>query len=131
MVILFHLGFSLFVGGDQQTDLISRSSIAEKVRTIAALATHTSMMDEVCIGTAQAVIHTYVNQIKQVCDYTFYLILSLSRLTLLAFQLTPVGAALLADGAVLQMIEYLKQDCPEAQGTFITIEALSRFVQLF
>lgn len=41
-------------------------------------------------------------------------------------QLTPVGAALLADGAVLQMIEYLKQDCPEAQGTFITIEALSR-----
>ncbi|XP_062507418.1 uncharacterized protein LOC134183870 isoform X2 [Corticium candelabrum] len=100
-------GFSLFVGGDQQTDLISRSSIAEKVRTIAALATHTSMMDEVCIGTAQAVIHTYVNQIKQ---------------------LTPVGAALLADGAVLQMIEYLKQDCPEAQGTFITIEALSRSI---
>jgi hypothetical protein len=64
-------------------------------------------MDEVCIGTAQAVCHTYINQIKQ---------------------LTPVGAALLADGAVLQMTEYLKQDCPEAQGTFITIEALSRCI---
>lgn len=100
-------GFSLLVGRDQQTDLISRSGITEKVQTIASLTAHTSIMDEVCIGTAQAVCHTYINQIKQ---------------------LTPVGAALLADGAVLQMTEYLKQDCPEAQGTFITIEALSRCI---
>eukprot|EP00118_Oscarella_pearsei_P026298 m.309736 g.309736 ORF g.309736 m.309736 type:complete len:828 (+) comp47527_c0_seq1:163-2646(+) len=100
-------GFSLFVGTDRKTDLISRGNIVEKVCNINSLVHHVYTIDEVCLGTAQAVVHAYINQIKQ---------------------LTPVGAALLADGAVLQITEYLKQDCPEPQGTFITVEALSRSI---
>lgn len=33
---------------------------------------------------------------------------------------------MLADGAVLHILDYLRFDCPENQGSYITIEALSR-----
>ena len=35
---------------------------------------------------------------------------------------------MLADGAVLHILDYLRFDCPENQGSYITIEALSRYV---
>ena len=48
----------------------------------------------------------------------------------LLLQLTTVGAAMLADGACMQMLEYLIHDCPDPKGTMVTIEALSRSVLL-
>ena len=38
---------------------------------------------------------------------------------------------MLADGAVLHILDYLRFDCPENQGSYITIEALSRYVTNF
>jgi len=34
---------------------------------------------------------------------------------------------MLADGAVIHILDYLRFDCPDNQGTFITTEALSRY----
>lgn len=34
---------------------------------------------------------------------------------------------MLADGAVLHILDYLRFDCPENQGAYITTEALSRW----
>lgn len=41
-------------------------------------------------------------------------------------QLKPVGAAMLADGAVMHLLDYLQFDCPDNHGSFVTVEALGR-----
>lgn len=46
----------------------------------------------------------------------------------LHLQLTPVGAAMLADGAAMHLLDYLQFDCPENHGSFVTVEALGRLV---
>ena len=43
-------------------------------------------------------------------------------------QLTARGAAMLADGAVVHILDYMRFDCPENQGSYITVEALSRYI---
>eukprot|EP00117_Sycon_ciliatum_P008689 scpid30063/ scgid11278/ Ankyrin-1; Erythrocyte ankyrin len=100
-------GFSMILEHSEGSLSLSRARILDKVKNIAALVPHMTSTDEICIGTALAVVHAYINQIKQ---------------------LTTVGAAMLADGACMQMLEYLIHDCPDPKGTMVTIEALSRSV---
>lgn len=35
---------------------------------------------------------------------------------------------MLADGVVLHILDYLRFDCPENQGSYITTEAMSRYI---
>lgn len=59
----------------------------------------------------------YSTQCKSLsCDYHVTLHL----------QLKPVGAAMLADGAVMHLLDYFQFDCPDNHGSFVTVEALGR-----
>lgn len=59
-------GFSLILDTEQGSLLLSRARIIAKVKQCASLVPHVSTVDEVSIGTALAVVHAYINQIKQV-----------------------------------------------------------------
>ena len=92
-----------------------------------SLFSHLTSIDEVVIGTCINLNKIYHNQINQVTSNKFIC----EVLYVLYLQLTAQGAVMLADGAVLHILDYLRFDCPENQGSYITIEALSRYHQLF
>ena len=59
-------GFSLILEHSEGSLSLSRARVMDKVKNIAALVPHITSTDEICIGTALAVVHAYINQIKQV-----------------------------------------------------------------
>jgi hypothetical protein len=96
-------GFSLTLG--YQPDDSSKTKIMDMVEKISSLVPHVNSVDEVAMGTCIVLAHCYFSQITK---------------------LTPVGAASLADGAVMHIVDYLRFDCPDNHGTFVTVEALGR-----
>ncbi|XP_065899551.1 uncharacterized protein [Dysidea avara] len=99
-------GFTLFLGEEADlAEVDNTTKTTQLVHKITSLFSHLTTIDEVVIGTCLNLTKIYSNQINQ---------------------LTVEGAAMLADGAVIHILDYLRFDCPDNQGTFITTEALSR-----
>ena len=90
---------------------------------------HVNSVDEVAMGTCIVLAHCYFSQITKVLSEVIVTCrhMTISSLCCLhQLQLTPVGAASLADGAVMHIVDYLRFDCPDNHGTFVTVEALGR-----
>ena len=98
-----------------------------KVERISSLVPHVQIVDEVAMGTCIILAHVYFHQLTHVCfNYMLFKSLSCDYHVTLLMQLTPVGAAMLADGAVMHLLDYFQFDCPDNHGSFVTVEALGR-----
>ena len=98
-----------------------------KVERISSLVPHVQIVDEVAMGTCIILAHVYFRQLTHVCfNYMLFKSLSCDYHVTLLLQLTPVGAAMLADGAVMHLLDYFQFDCPDNHGSFVTVEALGR-----
>ena len=85
------------------------------------------------MGTCIILAHVYFSQISRVSiivtrvSHGYHVTIIQVYILYSCSQLTPLSAALLADGIVMHLIDYLKFDCPDNHGTFVTVEALGRY----